>query len=109
MKTNISVESQPICTKPSEQGSFLQACQNESKEWYAMIKTDGNLNISAESQLICTSNFILSFSTFLNCFTLEWLKMTLKFCPKSGLDWLRTANVGHFVGLSIFSPKCGSD
>ena len=51
---NISVESQPICTKPSEQGSFFQAGKNESKECYAVIKTDENLNISAESQPICT-------------------------------------------------------
>ena len=55
--SNISAESQPICTKPSEQGSFFQAGQNESKEWYTMIKTDGNLNISAESQLILTEPF----------------------------------------------------
>ena len=32
---NISVEYQNICTQPSEQGSFFQASQNESKEWYA--------------------------------------------------------------------------
>ena len=25
--------------KPSEQGSFFWASQNESKEWYAMIET----------------------------------------------------------------------
>ena len=34
-------------------GSFFQASQNEPKEWYAMIKTDENSNISAESQPIC--------------------------------------------------------
>ena len=28
-----------------------------------------------------------------------------KFCQKSGLDWLKMANVGHFAGLSIISPK----
>ena len=49
---NISVESWPICIKPSEQGSFFWASQYESKECYAMIKTDENLNISAESWLI---------------------------------------------------------
>ena len=49
---NISVESWPICTKPSEQGSFFWGSQYESKECYAMIKTDENLNISAESWLI---------------------------------------------------------
>ena len=48
---NISVESQPICTEPSEQGLFVQTGQ---KECYATIKTDENLNISVESQLICT-------------------------------------------------------
>ena len=31
---------QRFCTKPSEQGSFFQASQNESKQWYAMIKTN---------------------------------------------------------------------
>ena len=50
---NISVESQLICTKPSEQGSFLRASQNESKECYATIETDENLNISVKSQPIC--------------------------------------------------------
>ena len=33
---------------------FFQAGRNESKECYALIKTDKNLNISAESKLICT-------------------------------------------------------
>ena len=28
-----------------------------------------------------------------------------KFCQKSGLDWLKMANFGHFAGYSIFSPK----
>ena len=52
---------------------------------------------------------ILSFSTYLNHFTLEWLKMTLngKFCQKSDLDWLQKANFHHFAGLSIFSSKMG--
>ena len=49
----------------------------------------------------------LSFSTFSNCFTVKWLKMTHngQFCQKSGLDWLQTACFGHFAGFSIFSPK----
>ena len=51
---NISAESWPIFTEPSEQGLLFWASQNESKECYAMIKTDKNLNISVESQLICT-------------------------------------------------------
>ena len=48
-----------------------------------------------------------SSSTFLNHFTLKQLKMTHngKFCQKSGLDWLKMANFGHFAGFSIFSPK----
>ena len=25
--------------------------------------------------------------------------------PKSGLDWVKMANFGHFAGFSIFSPK----
>ena len=51
--------------------------------------------------------FFLSFSTFSNHFTLKWVKVTHngKFCQKSGLDWLQTANFGHFAGFSIFSPK----
>ena len=52
------------------------------------------------------ANFF-GFATFLNCFTLEWFKMTLngKFCQKNDLDWLQKANFHHFTGLSIFSPK----
>ena len=34
--------------KPSEQGSFFQTGWNESKEWYATIKTLKNVNISVE-------------------------------------------------------------
>ena len=47
---NISAESQLICTKPSEQGSFFWISQNESKECYTTIKSDENSNISAEFQ-----------------------------------------------------------
>ena len=36
---NISAGYQYFCTKPSEQGSFFRAGQNESKQWYATIKT----------------------------------------------------------------------
>ena len=75
------MESWPIFTESSEQALFFSASQNESKECYAMIKTDENLNISAESQLI-------------------W-----QILQKSGLDWLKMANFGHFAGFSIFSPK----
>ena len=51
------------------------------------------------------------FCNFLNCFTLDWLKMTLKgnFFQKSGLDWLQMTNFGHFAGFSNFPPKWGSD
>ena len=52
--SNISADSQLICTKLAEQGSFFHANQNESKKCYATIKTDKNFNISADSQLICT-------------------------------------------------------
>ena len=170
---NISAESRLIYI-----GNFFLSfsSQYESKECYAMIKTDENLNISAESWLIwqilpkkwlrlapngqfwsfCrffhlfpqneaqidlrmanftrfttfpifyhqsvsfleksqksflffegTSANFLSFSTFSNHFTPERLKMTHngKFCQKSGLDWLKIANFGHFAGFSIFSPK----
>ena len=51
---NISAEYQRFCTKPSKQGSFFQADQNESKEWYAMIETYKNINIPAEYQWFCT-------------------------------------------------------
>ena len=49
----------------------------------------------------------LSVLHFSNHFTPKWLKMTHngKFCQKSGLDWLQTANFGCFAGFSIFSPK----
>ena len=50
---NISAEYQQFCTKPSEQGSFFRTSQNESKEWYATIKTYENINISAEYQQFC--------------------------------------------------------
>ena len=36
--------------KPSEQGSFFWAGQNESKEWYATIETYKNIYIPAEYQ-----------------------------------------------------------
>ena len=41
---NISVNSQPICTKLLEQSLFFRASQNESKKWYAMIKYEQKLN-----------------------------------------------------------------
>ena len=41
---NISVDSQPILTKLSEQGSFFYASQNESKKLYVMIKTEQEVN-----------------------------------------------------------------
>ena len=49
------------------------------------------------------ANF-LSFPTFSNCFTPIRLKMIQngKFGQKSGLDWVKTANLACF---SIFSPK----
>ena len=50
---NISVEYQLFCTKPSEQGSYIQASQNESKEWYATVETYANVNISVEYQCFC--------------------------------------------------------
>ena len=79
----LGVESWPICIKPTEQGLFFWASQYESKECYAMIKTDQNIKY------------------------LKWVKVidNGKFCQKSGLDWLQTDNFGHFAGFSIFSPK----
>ena len=53
---NISEKSWPICTKPSEQGLFFPAGQNESKEYYAMIKTDENLNITSDDEPSHLSN-----------------------------------------------------
>ena len=47
---NILAEYEQFCTKHSEQGLFCQARQNESKEWYATVKTYKNVNISAEYQ-----------------------------------------------------------
>ena len=52
----------------------------------------------------CTLANFLSFPTFLNCFKPMWHKIThnCKFGPKSGLDWVKMANLACF---SIFSPK----
>ena len=54
-----------------------------------------------------TLAIFLSFSTVLNCFTLKHFKMTHngKFCQKSGLDWLKMANFGHFACFSFFFPQ----
>ena len=49
----LSMGYQYFCMKPSEQGSFFWAGQNESKQWYAMIKTYKNINISAKYQYYC--------------------------------------------------------
>ena len=49
---NIAVEYQQFCTKPSEQGLFFRAGQNESKEWYATIETYKNVNISIEMSFL---------------------------------------------------------
>ena len=43
---NILAEYQQFCMKPTEQGLFFQAGRNESKEWYATIKTYKNVIIS---------------------------------------------------------------
>ena len=65
-KNKISARYQYFCMKPSEQGSFFRAGRNESKQWYAMIKTYKkskqwyatiktykNINISARYQCFC--------------------------------------------------------
>ena len=97
---NISAESWPICTKPSEQGSFFQTGQNESKECCAMIKTDGNLNISAESRLICTGNFFEFFNFFKSFHTEvaqshpQWQILSKK--------WLGLAPNGQFCSFCRF-------
>ena len=51
---NISAEHQQFCMKHSEQGLFFQARWNESKEWYAMIKTYKNIIISVGYQWFYT-------------------------------------------------------
>ena len=48
----ISAEYQQFCMKPSEQVSFSQAGQNESKEWYATTKTYEIINISIEMSFL---------------------------------------------------------
>ena len=52
----------------------------------------------------CTLANFLSFPTFSNHFRPMWQKITYncKFGQKSGLDWVRMANLACF---SIFSPK----
>ena len=54
-----------------------------------------------------TSANFLNFSTFSNCFTLKWLKMTHngKFCHQSGSDWLKMVNFGQFSTFSRFFLK----
>ena len=49
---NISAEYQWFCMKPSEQGSFFQAGQNESKEWCATTETYENINIPMEMSFL---------------------------------------------------------
>ena len=51
---NISADYQQFCMKPSEQGLFFQAGWNESKGWYAMIKTYKNIIISVGYQWFYT-------------------------------------------------------
>ena len=50
----ILAEYEQFYMKPSEEGSFFWARWNESKEWYAMVKTYENVNISVEYQRFCT-------------------------------------------------------
>ena len=71
-----------------------------------MIKTDGNLNISAESRLIWTGKFF-EFFNFFKSFHTEVAQNDPQWqiLSKSGLDWLKMANFGHFAGFSIFCPK----
>ena len=51
--------------------------------------------------------FVLSFSTFLNCFTPKQLKMTHngEFCQKSGLGLAKTGQFWSLSMFSIFSSK----
>ena len=50
---NISAGHQCFCMEPSEQGSFFQADQNESKKWCPTIKTYKNINISVGYERFC--------------------------------------------------------
>ena len=45
-------------------------------------------------------NFFKSFHTEVAQNGPQW-----QILPKSGLDWLKMANFGHFAGFPIFSPK----
>ena len=80
---NISVEYQRFCIKPSEQGSFFQTGWNESKEWYAMIKTYKNVNISVQ-------NINSSAQNLQNraCFS-ELVEMS----PRSGMLWSKLQKI----------------
>ena len=64
-------------------------------------------NLKNFHSLAGTSANFLSFSTFLNRFTLKQLKMTHngKFCQESGLDWLQTAYFGHFGRFFYLFPQ----
>ena len=61
---NISAEYQWFHMKPSEQGLFFQAGQNESKEWYAMTKTYENINIIIEMSFLQHPKWISCRKTF---------------------------------------------
>ena len=50
------MEYQRFCTKPSEQGLFFQAGQNEFKEWYATTKTYKNIKYLSEDEFPVTFN-----------------------------------------------------
>ena len=67
-----------------------------------MIKTDGNLNISAESQLICTGNFFFEFFNFFKMFHTDPAQNypQWQILPKK---WLRLAQNGQFWSFCMFS------
>ena len=106
---DISAESWPICTKPSEQGLFFQSwtkwvqgvlCYDQN--WWK-LKYLSRISINMHWQF-----FFWVFQLFCKSFHTEMgSKVTHngKFCQKSGLDWLQIANFGHFAGFSIFLPQ----
>ena len=108
---NISVESWPICTEPSEQDLFFWAGWNEFTECYAMIKTDENLNISAESWPICTEPseqdlfFWAGWNEFTECYAMiktdKNSNISVEFWPIC----TKPSEQGSFLELVEMSPR----
>ena len=99
---NISADSQLICTKLSEQGSFFWAGQNESKKSYAVIKTEQKVNFSSGFSMelgislhvghsyYCADSCAISLSAFL--LDLSVASQMFFFVNKRPNEWVELRN-----------------